>query len=72
MLVSQVMNQGISEANAWQSVDDFDWLRAEPSPNWSPITEDQLISAATALSLVSHIQNATASSESLLRDAGMK
>ena len=29
--------------NQWQNVDDFKWLRAEPSPNWSVLPEDKRI-----------------------------
>lgn len=29
--------------NQWDQVDDFKWLKAEPSPNWSIVPEDQRI-----------------------------
>lgn len=27
--------------NQWAAVDDFKWLRSEPSPNWSPLEETE-------------------------------
>jgi hypothetical protein len=29
--------------NQWQKVDDFKWLRAEPSPNWSTLEESKRV-----------------------------
>jgi len=30
--------------NHWDQVDDFKWLKAEHSPNWSILPEEQMIS----------------------------
>ena len=32
-----------SVENLWQSVDDFKWLKAEPSPNWSELPEEKRV-----------------------------
>jgi hypothetical protein len=32
------------ESDLWESVDDFRWLRAVQSPNWSVLPSDQRIS----------------------------
>lgn len=32
------------ESGLWESVDDFRWLRAVQSPNWSVLPSDQRIS----------------------------
>jgi hypothetical protein len=29
--------------NQWRNVDDFKWLRAEPSPNWSVLPEEKRV-----------------------------
>ncbi|KAI1760126.1 TBCC-domain-containing protein [Hypoxylon sp. FL1150] len=33
------------EKNQWDQVDDFKWLKSEPSPNWSTLPEEQRIQA---------------------------
>ncbi|KAI1086632.1 TBCC-domain-containing protein [Rostrohypoxylon terebratum] len=35
--------QEFKEENKWDQVDDFKWLKSEPSPNWSILAEDKRI-----------------------------
>ncbi|KAI0379414.1 TBCC-domain-containing protein [Hypomontagnella monticulosa] len=36
---------GVNGENQWDQVDDFKWLKTEPSPNWGILPEDERISA---------------------------
>lgn len=38
-----------SERNLWAEVEDFNWLRQQPSPNWTVITEPERISDVDGL-----------------------
>lgn len=31
------------DTNQWDRVDDFKWLKSEPSPNWSVLLEDKRV-----------------------------
>ena len=45
-LPEKYMNEADKDVeNQWQNVDDFKWLRSEPSPNWSVLDESQRIPA---------------------------
>lgn len=36
--------EGAEGLNLWSSIDDFKWLRADPSPNWSILPADSVLS----------------------------
>ena len=35
-----------AETNQWDQVDDFKWLKSEPSPNWAILPEEKRLSEA--------------------------
>ena len=41
-----------AETNQWDQVDDFKWLKSEPSPNWSVLPEDKRLSEAVLTDIV--------------------
>ena len=38
----QITEESIVQPNLWNQVDDFKWLRPEPSPNWSVLESDDI------------------------------
>ena len=42
-----------SEENQWDQVDDFKWLKSEPSPNWSVLPEEKRLAGEIWSSTVS-------------------
>lgn len=56
-------------ANQWQEVDDFKWLRAEPSPNWSVLDESKRVTEGVWRDVVPGGPNMGA--EDVLKAAGV-
>jgi tubulin-specific chaperone C len=56
--------------NHWSQVDDFKWLKTEPSPNWSVLSEEQRLTEETLLKTTSG--NPTLSTGDVLRRFGIK
>ena len=45
-LPESYLNEGDKQIeNQWQNVDDFKWLRSDPSPNWSVLDESRRVKA---------------------------
>ena len=42
---SQITQDLLQTPNQWSQIDDFKWLKAEPSPHFSILPEDQRVSA---------------------------
>lgn len=62
---------GESIVNRWDEVQDFNWLKAEPSPNWSilPLTERLHVNDVERLL---NVKQGPDSVEQILQDVGMK
>lgn len=43
-LFSQRSAESPEDKNQWQQVDDFKWLKVEPSPNWSVLAPESRVS----------------------------
>ncbi|KAI0016601.1 TBCC-domain-containing protein [Xylariomycetidae sp. FL0641] len=57
------------ESNQWDQVDDFKWLKSEPSPNWSTLPEDQRVTEDTWKNIV--CGNPSFSTDDILRKVGV-
>ncbi|KAI1640739.1 tubulin binding cofactor C [Biscogniauxia mediterranea] len=55
--------------NQWDQVDDFKWLKSEPSPNWSVLPEDQRIEPDTWRYTV--CGNPSVNTDDILRKVGV-
>ncbi|KAH6651991.1 tubulin binding cofactor C-domain-containing protein [Truncatella angustata] len=58
-----------SQKNQWDQVDDFKWLKSEPSPNWSILTEDKRVAADVWSKDVGG--NPSLSTDGILRKVGL-
>lgn len=59
----------LSADNQWDQVDDFKWLKSEPSPNWVALPEDKRVAEATWQTVLSG--SPSPSIDEILRRAGV-
>jgi hypothetical protein len=65
----QTENSEETSKNQWDQVDDFKWLKTEPSPNWSVLPEEKILSEEIWTKVV--CGNPSFSTDDILRKVGV-